>query len=60
MQFPIVNILIVPTKNDFMNGIGAFVTVYTQIPTSNLKDHRYNREKDLTIKFSQNVNRTQR
>ena len=37
MQFPTVNILIVPTKNDFMNEIGAFVTVYTQIPTSNLK-----------------------
>ena len=37
MQFPIDNILIVPSKNDFMNEIGAFVTVYTQIPTSNLK-----------------------
>ena len=37
MQFPIVNILIVPSKNYFVNEIGAFVTVYTQIPTSNLK-----------------------
>ena len=36
MQFPIDNILIVPSKNDFMNEIGVFVTVYTQIPTSNL------------------------
>ena len=36
MQFLIVNILIVPSKNYFMNEIGAFVTVYTQIPTSNL------------------------
>ena len=36
MQFPIVNILIVPSKNYFMNEIGAFVTVYTQIPRSNL------------------------
>ena len=36
MQFPIDTILIVPSKNDFMNEIGAFVTVYTQIPTSNL------------------------
>ena len=36
MQFPIDNILIVPSKNDFMNEIGAFVTVYTQIPRSNL------------------------
>ena len=36
MQFPIDNILIVPFKNDFMNEIGALVTVYTQIPTSNL------------------------
>ena len=37
MQFPIDNILIVPSKNHFMNEIGDFVTVYTQIPTSNLK-----------------------
>ena len=29
MQFTIDNILIVPSKNDFMNEIGAFVTVYT-------------------------------
>ena len=36
MQFPIVNILIVPSKNYFMNEFGAFVTVYTQIPRSNL------------------------
>ena len=35
-QFSIDNILIVPSKNDFMNEIEAFVTVYTQIPTSNL------------------------
>ena len=38
MQFPIVNILIVPTKNDFINEIGAFATVYTQIPTNNLNE----------------------
>ena len=37
MQFSIVNILIVPTKNYFKNEIGAFVTVYIQIPISNLK-----------------------
>ena len=37
MQFPINNILIVPSKNHFMNEIGDFVTVYTQIPRSNLK-----------------------
>ena len=36
MQFPIDNILIVPSKNHFMNEIGDFVTVYTQIPRSNL------------------------
>ena len=34
MQFPIDNILIVPSKNQFMNEIGDFVTVYTQIPRS--------------------------
>ena len=37
MQIPIDNILIVSSKKDFMNEIGVFVTVYTQIPTHILK-----------------------
>ena len=37
MQYPIDNILIVPSKQDFMNEIGVIVTVYTQTPTRLLK-----------------------